>query len=134
MDYMKDLHEMCETLSRELGEANEKIRNSGGKLNGSDLDYVDKLSHALKSVKTTIAMMEADEGGSGYYPMYRNSYNGNSYRGRNSYAHRDGMGRYSSRYSRDDDMIAELRELMEESKDDRTRQEFQRFIEKIERM
>lgn len=45
------------------------------------------------------------------------------------------MGRYSSRgYSMDDDMVAELRELMQNAPDERTKQEFKRFIEKIERM
>jgi hypothetical protein len=45
------------------------------------------------------------------------------------------MGRYSSRgYSRDQEMVSELRELMNDAKDERTRQEFQRFISKIEQM
>ena len=131
MNYLEDLHEMCETLARQIGEANDKVR--GGKLSGSDLDYVDKLTHALKSVKTTIAMMEAEEGSSGYYPM-RGSYNGNSYGNGGSYARRDSMGRYTRGYSRDDDMISELRSLMGSAPDERTKQEFQRFIEKIERM
>ena len=81
MDYLKDLHETCETLSREIGEANDKIRTAGGKLTAGDLEYIDKLTHALKSVKTTIAMIEAEDGGESgrYMPgygMYRNSYNG----------------------------------------------------------
>lgn len=142
MDFTKDLHEMCEILSRELSEANEKIRQAGGKMSGSDLDYVDKLTHAIKSIKTTIAMMEADEGASGrmypMYPYYGGSYNG-SYddgRGRSSYARgrmnarRDSMGRYSG----DDNMVAELRELMQDAPDEQTRKEFERFIQKIERM
>lgn len=132
MDYLKDLHEMCETLSRELGEANDKVRQGGG-LSGSDLDYIDKLTHALKSVKTTIAMAEADDGESGTYPYY--NYRGSYNRGGSYARRRDGMGRYSSMgYSRDDNMIAELRELMQNASDDRTKQEFQRFIDKIERM
>ena len=136
MDYLNDLHQMCDTLSRELGEANDKIRQGGGKLSGSDLDYVDKLTHALKSIKTTIAMIEAEDSGS--YAAYpdANSYRGSnaSYAGRR-YSHRENMGRYSSRgYSRDNGMVAELRELMEEAPDERTRQEFQRFISKIEQM
>ena len=127
MDYLKDLHEMCETLSRELGEANEKVMQGGGRLSGSDLDYVDKLTHAIKSIKTTIAMVEAEDGGSGAYPYYHmGAYNrGGSYARR-----RDSMGRYS----RDDGMISELRELMKEAPDERTRQEFRTFIDKIERM
>ena len=142
MDYLNDLHEMCETLSHELGEANDKISKSGGKLSGSDLDYVDKLTHALKSIKTTIAMVEAEEDGGSYadgmqggsYGMYPHwNYGGSYARGRN--ARRDSMGRYSSRgYSRDQEMVSELRELMNDAKDERTRQEFQRFISKIEQM
>lgn len=137
MDYINDLHEMCETLSRELGEANDKVRQGGGKLSGSDLDYIDKLTHAIKSIKTTIAMMEADDGASGTYPHWRGSYDtgmDSSYARGRSYARRDSMGRYSGRYSRDEDMVAELRSLMNQAPDDRTRQEFQRFIDKIERM
>jgi hypothetical protein len=141
MDYLKDLHEMCDTLSRELGEANEKVRKNGGKLSGSDLEYIDRLTHAIKSIKTTIAMTEAEDGGSyadgmqgGSYGMYPHwNYGGSYARGRN--ARRDSMGRYSSRgYSRDQEMISELRELMEDAPDERTRQEFQRFISKIEQM
>ena len=41
-------------------------------MSASDLETIDKLSHAIKSIKTTIAMMEADEE------------DGNSYRGGNS--------------------------------------------------
>lgn len=160
MDYEKDLHELCETLSREIGETNEKIRKAGGKLSAGDLEYVDKLTHALKSVKATMKMME-DEGYSGYYPYafeggnmggsnrgsYRGgsnrssyndggSYRGGSYaRGRGSNANRDSRGRYSNEgYSRGGDMVEELRELMEDAPDERTKQEFQRFISKIESM
>ena len=147
---VKDLHELCEMLSRALKDANEKLRNAGGKLSTSDLDYVDKLTHALKSIKTTVAMMESeemDDGGSyGSYRMrgysrdgsYRGSYDDGSY-ARGRYANRDSMGRYSSRngYSRDGysghgDMVDELRDLMQQAPDDATRQEFQRMIQKLE--
>lgn len=132
MDYLKDFYEICEVLSRELADANNKVRTSGGKLSGSDLDYIDKLTHAIKSIKTTIAMMEADGGESGYnmphYGAYRNYTNDGSYARK-----RDSMGRYSRRYS-GHDMIPELRDLMESAQDDRTRMEFQTFIDKLERM
>lgn len=141
MDYLKDLHEMCDILSRELGEANEKIRQNGGKLTGSDAEYIDRITHAIKSIKTTIAMIEAEDGGSyadgmqgGSYGMYPHwNYGGSYARGRN--ARRDSMGRYSSRgYSMDDEMISELRDLMHNAPDERTRKEFERFIQKIESM
>ena len=48
---------------------------------------------------------------------------------------RDDMGRYSrNRYSYDGNMISELRNLMEEAPDERTKQEFKRFIQKMESM
>ncbi len=153
MDYLKDLHETCETLSRELGEANKKIERAGGKMSSGDLEYLDRLTHAIKSVKTTIAMMEAeDDGESGYYmPMYGGrSYGGRSYadgmsgegrsyaRGRSSYARgRDSMGRFTSRrggMSYDDGMVEELRDLMDRAPDEPTRREFQKLITKLEQM
>lgn len=39
MHNIEDLHELCETISREIGEANEKIRKAGGKLSAGDVDY-----------------------------------------------------------------------------------------------
>ena len=135
MDYTKELHELCETLSREVQETNEKIRSAGGKLSAGDVDYIDKLTHAIKSVKATIAMMD-EEGYSGRYPyMMGGAYdNGGMGRSNRSYR-RDSMGRYSGRYSRDSrDMAGELRELMQDAPDERTRQEFQRLIDKVESM
>ena len=147
-NYLNDLREMCETLGRALKEANEKIRNGGGKLSTSDLDYVNKLSHSIKSVKATIAMVEGemDDGGSyddgyrgrSYRGSYRGSYDDGSYgRGRGPYAYRDNMGRYASHNSRDGysmhgNMVDELRMLMNDAPDDQTRQEMQNLIRKME--
>lgn len=62
----------------------------------------------------------------GSYAMARGDGRG---RGRN--ARRDSMGRYS----RDSQMmVQELRELMEDAPDERTKMEFQKFIQKIEQM
>lgn len=156
MDMMKDLHEMCETVSKAISQANDKIRTAGGKVSTADVDYIDKLTHALKSIKATMAMEggeDGEEGGSygsyardGRYSrrMYRGSYDDGSYddgsyaRGRGRYANRDSMGRYSSDgysregYSRDGGMVDELRDLMNRAPDDQTRQEFQRMIQKME--
>lgn len=99
MDYEKELYELCETIKEEIGEANEKIKKAGGKLSGSDVEYIDKLTHSLKSIKAVMAMMEDDgeneysgasyaRGGRG--GSYRGgSYRGGSYRGGSSYD--DGM-------------------------------------------
>lgn len=156
MDYEKELYELCETIKEEIGEANEKIKKAGGKLSVGDVEYIDKLTHSLKSIKAVLSMMEDEEEDeySSRYPMsYRGrSYRGGSYRyddgmmgegrsyardgrGRGSNAQRDSRGRYSSRmdgYSRHGDVVESLREVMEEAPDERTRQEIQRLIEKME--
>ena len=142
MDYMNDLHELCETIMQEVADANNKIRDAGGKLTSGDLEYLDKVTHTLKSIKGTIAMMENegnsyndgsyDDGYSGRYS--RRSYDDGSYaRGRGRYANRDSMGRYSSRgYSRDDGMVDKLRELMDEAPNDQVRQDIHRLLQKME--
>lgn len=56
------MYELCEILMRELEEVAEKISKAGS-MSAGYLETVDKLSHAMKSIKTTIAMMEADDEG-----------------------------------------------------------------------
>ena len=133
-----ELKHICEILENELANVNKKLDKSDGVLSGDDISYIDKLTHSIKSIKTTIAMMEAEDGESGRYMpnsygMYgtNGGYNGNSYR-----RGRDSMGRYTSRrgYSYDDGMIEELRSLMESAPDERTKSEFRQFIAKIEKM
>ena len=68
---------------------------------------------------------------------YRYEGEGSYARGRGRNARRDSMGRYSSEggYSMaGEDMIEELRDLMQDAPDEQTRMEFQRFISKIEKM
>lgn len=136
MDYTKDLHELCESLSEQLADATRRIRKNG--MSSGDLETIEKLTHSLKSVKSVIAMTEGEEGYSGYYPYMGGAYtdggnHGGSYaRGRMN-ARRDSMGRYSGErgYSRND-LADKMRELMEEAPDDRTRQEIRRLVEKME--
>lgn len=135
---LETLHELCDTLSHELEEVNEKIRKAGG-MSAGDLETVDKLSHAMKSIKTTIAMMESDDGYShGYMPRYgtyRDDRTGMTYaRGRK----RDSMGRYTREggYSYADSMdgiIEEMRGMMNGLPEEK-RREVQRFVDKMERM
>lgn len=145
---MQDLYALREMLCKELKEYGKK-----GELTAGSLDVVDKLTHTLKNLDKIIEKAEETSVGS-YDGSYRNSYdtetdrmsnrgsytrsldNGSYARGRGSGARRDSMGRYSSErgYSRDEKMVMELRELMQEAPDERTRMEFQRFIDKIESM
>ena len=153
MHNVETLHNICETLMDELNKANEKIENAGGELSSGDVEYLDKLTHALKSVKTTIAMMEADEGYSGWY-MPRYAYEGNnpstggnsnrSYaRGRGRNARRDSRGRYSSArgYSREDgysynenmdSIIEDIRDMMDNLPEDKKRK-VERLVNELEK-
>ncbi len=157
MEYLDTLYDICETLMKEMDKANEKIRMGGGEISSGDVEYLDKLTHAVKSVKTTIAMEEAsyDDGGSyegGSYESGRGgrggrsnrSYEGGSSyaRGRGRNARRDSMGRYSREggrsygYSRDDakeELMEHLKEMKRMAKDEETRRmvgEWERDIER----
>lgn len=138
----EDLEEMCHTLGDKISEANEKLRSTRGDLTGGDLTYIDTLSHALKSIKTIMAMEEGgyshNMGYSGYSENdgYNGDYSGRYYPG-SSYARnrrRDSMGRYSRRgYSRAaDDVVEQLRDVMDSSTDERAKQEIQKLISKME--
>lgn len=136
---LKVMYSVCEKLSDELENANRRVEKSG-KLSTADIEYLDKLTHAIKSVETIIAMKEAREGEEEYsrdYPRYRYyDHEGNSYaRGRTGNVRRDSMGRYSEdNYSRDNkDMVHELRDLMNMTTDEHTRKEIQHMIDDMER-
>ena len=131
---MHELYELKEMLMDELKEYGSKKDMSTG-----SLDVVDKLSHTIKNLCKIIEDMEDEQysmanedmmrGNQSYRRGYNRSYRGNSYargRGRNA-----SEGGYSQAM---DDMADELRSLMEDAPDERTKQEFQRFIKKIEQM
>ena len=123
-------YELKEMLCRELEEITRK-----GELTAGSLDTVDKLTHAIKSISTIIAMEEAD-GESEMYPLW----GGRAYQGGGgrSNQRRDMRGRYSREnrgYSRDDardSMIHELREIMQDAPDEHTKKRFQSFIRELE--
>lgn len=139
-----DLEEICETLADELSKTNEKLSKAGGEITAGDLEYINRLTHAIKSVKTSMAMIDAEEGGysyddgmsmnGSYNSSYRNSYASNG-RGRSGRREsRDSRGRYSRGGSRDSGMVSELRELMKDAPDEQTRMEMQRLISRMETM
>lgn len=133
-----DLEEICEILADDLTKTNEKLSKAGGEISAGDLEYINRLTHAIKSVKTSMAMIDAEENGysyddgmsmnNGYNGSYRSSYA----RGRNS--RRDNRGRYSRGGSRDSGMVSELRDLMKDAPDEQTRMEMQRMISRMETM
>lgn len=142
------LHNLCKALMEELEDYSKKIEKSD-EMKAGDLAAIDTLSHALKSIKTTIAMMEAEDGEGGYSGRYVPRYypggmsyadgrsgnrggssnrGGNSYEGGSSYRNqrRDSMGRYSSEggysYAAEmDDIMDDLRGLMADMPADKQR-------------
>jgi hypothetical protein len=130
------MHKLIEYIDDEIMSIEKKA--GSGKLSMSELQYLDTLAHAKKN------LLKADEiGGYSSKAYSYGHYTDRGYsrdddrrdaasyaRGRGPYAARDDMGRYSSAA---DDLTAELRDLMSRAPEDK-KQEFQRFIAKLERM
>lgn len=115
----------------------ERKAEKDGKLSMAEVQYLDTLAHTKKNLLKADEMSE--EGYSGrMYPRYYGDgrMDGRSYTDGRSYARRrDSMGRYSRGYSMaNEDMMDELRELMEKAPDEMTKREFRKFIDKIETM
>lgn len=129
---MHGIYELKEMLCEELEEYGKK-----GELTVGALDVVDKLAHTIKNLDKIIEEYDEEDYSSRSYrggESRRRSYRGSYERGRGSNAQRDSMGRYSSEYSRDAEMADRLRDLMNTAPDERTRQEIQRLITKMEQM
>lgn len=136
---MHKIYELKDKLCEELEEYGDK------KLDAGSLEVIDKLAHTVKNLDKIIEKYEDEDYSSAYDDgMTGGSYErgGNRYgsryamargdgRGRGRNARRDSMGRYSSDNRM---MVDELRELMNDAPDERTRMEFKRFIEKMEQM
>lgn len=134
------MHNLIDFICEELEELEKKAERDG-KLSMAEIQYADTLAHTKKNLLKGEEMME--EG----FSMAGDRYHMGSYaRGGNmggrSYARGGrrmrGANQYGSYamegYSRGEDMVMELRELMNEAPDERTRKEFEHFIRKIEHM
>lgn len=138
---MHELYKLKDMLCEELKEYGSKSEMSAG-----SLEIVDKLSHAIKNLDKIIEKYEEEEEGySGNYMYERGGNRGGNYayarggRGRGSNARRDSMGRYSSArdggYSRNDgkeEMVMQLREMMQDAPNERTRTRIQELIQDFE--
>ena len=132
---MHAIYDLKEMLCKQLEDYGKK-----GEMTAAVLERVDMLAHAVKNLDRIIESMEESEysermNGTGGRVYRDGSYDGgrSMARGRGSNARRDSMGRYASDgYSRGGDMADQLRELMDEAPDDRTRQELQRLASKLE--
>lgn len=151
---MHELYELKEKLMNELAEYGKQ-----DEMTSSTLDVVDKLAHTIKNLCKIIDDMEgysergSYEGsmrGGSYDGSMRGSYRDGSYgdgsfrgsyessmrggsyaRGRGRNARRDSRGRYASDNGM---MLEELQELMSDAPDDRTRQEIQKLVTRLEQM
>lgn len=143
------MHKLIEYVCDELEDLEKKATKSGN-LSASDIEYADKLASLKKNLLKGEKMYSEMEEYSGNYSgniggSYARGGNrgGRSNRGANQYGsyaigrnrNRDHMGRYSSEggYSRAaEDMVEQLRNLMEEAPDDQTRMDIHRLIQNIE--
>lgn len=143
------MHKLYEYVCDELKSLEKKAER--GNMSLQEIQYADTLAHLKKNLMKADEMMEDEYGeySMAYYPMtsYAEEGGGRGRGGnrggrnnRSSYGYagarrRDSMGRYSrDGYSMDGGMIEDLRSLMEEAPDEQTKREFQKFIEKMERM
>ena len=155
MDIIKELYDMKEIVGQKIADANKKLHKSGGAMDMSDIEIVDKLAHSMKSLVTTCAMLEAEEGGySGeYMPYYGGGYSmrrgGYSREGRENRENRNGggysgnygsYGRGESRYSRENrnggysrgmDWNEHLRMMMDEAPDEATRMDIKKLMDRM---
>lgn len=126
---MHAIYDLKETLCRELEEYGQK-----DKLDVGDLDIVDKLAHATKNLDKIIEAFEEQEYSSRGYNDMRSYRNGGRNYNNGGYYARGGRRSYRRNYSMDSGMIDDVRELMMEAPDDRTRQKFQKLIDELEQM
>ncbi len=146
------MHKLIEYVCDELEKVEQQVSDNK-KLSLAEVEYADKLAHLKKNLLRSEEIM--DKGYSGEMRRSPSSFRdgrsyergGSSYdeRGRGTNAQRDSRGRYStgrgySRYVRDDysmatdEIVMDLRSLMDQAPDDRMRQQIQRIVTKAENM
>lgn len=133
---MHKLYELKEKLMEELEDYAEN-----GKFSKDDVEAIKYTASAIDHICNIVERSDEEYsgemmGGSYRYPM--NYRRGGSYaRGRGRNARRDSMGRYTnngSSYAEAEEMVEELRELMQDAPDQQIKMEFERLIQKLEQM
>ena len=128
-----DIYEIRDRLCMELAEVNNNIKRNNS-MDSSTLEVLDKLTHAMKSIETIIAMWESKNSANNYYD--RGNSGGN-------YGYSGGM--YGNKwypimpmsngglYGHDSNTIAELRTIMSSTSDERTRQGISNLLNTMSR-
>lgn len=122
------MHKLIEYICDELEDIEKKAEK--GNLSMSEISYADTLAHLKKNLLKAEQMEgETEYSMRGYTSRTMPTYYGNSYARR-----RDRMGRYSGYdgYSRTEDMVSQLRAMMENAPNEMTRQDIQRLVTKLE--
>lgn len=84
---------ICEALHRELEMLDNKLQGGKAPMNSQDLEVIDKMAHALKSLKTYDAMLGHSEYDGDSYARGRSRTTGR-YMSRDGYDSRDEYRRY----------------------------------------
>jgi hypothetical protein len=132
------MHKLIEYICDEL-DALERKAEKDGKLSVSEIQYGDMLAHFKKNLLKAEEMDGGEYDGYSRRAMSSYRYDDGFSRGRGRNAKRDSRGRYATSrgydgYSGGGDMIEELRGMMDEAQDERSRTEIQKFINKMEQM
>lgn len=143
---MDILYKLCDKMEDEL-----ELLYKKQELTTVDLDNMYKMIDIVKDIKTVEAMKNAEEQGwsreyareysRGYEDDYANTramYNNSRDDGYSYRRGRDSMGRYTSRedgYSRhgNDEMIANLRSMMNNARTEQERENYRKTIEDLSR-
>lgn len=124
------MHKLIDYIDREMREYESEVAR-GGELSAKDLECLKDLAKTKTAILTNEAMEEDNR-----YSYNYDGMNGTSRaRGRGRNARRDAMGRYSSDYSYDnakDDMMRELREIVQKAPDETTKRKVEKFIEEMQ--
>lgn len=128
------MHKLIEYIDDTMQEYEDKVAR-GGDLSSKDVECLKDLAKTKMAILTNEAM-EEDSRYSHDSSRTHHYDGGISYaRGRGRNARRDAMGRYSSDYSYDnakDDMMRELREIVQKAPDETTKRKVEKFIEEMQ--
>lgn len=144
MAYMEPLMELCEILEREVRRINERLDNSNGPIVPEDACHIETVTKAILNVKKSMHIAKELEMLDNYDPYgasRRNvppmhmKHNYDQYGTNNEYGHDDSYGGGRERNARGQFMDGEtshlVREIMTNTKDERTRDQLRKLLERM---
>jgi len=123
------MHKLIEYVCGELDELEKKAAK--GSMSMSELEYGSKLADFKKNLLKGEMLYDEVMGDDEYSERMMNARGVSYARGRGRNARRDSMGRYSRSA---DDMVAQLRDLMDDAPDEAVRKDIERLVRKVEQM